>query len=231
MRGCAPSSTMGMDMRAGLALLAVAIGVGHPGRVFAQQVVDLGAVPGGAEWRVDRRPVTVIREDGRVVLRFSEGPGDALAWSPALRFTDGDIEFDARGRDVQQKSFLGVVFHVADDTTWDVVWLRPFNFQGVDSAHHAHAVQAASYPRYTWQRLRADYPGRFEAALSPVPDPNAWVHVRVSVSGAHVGVFINRAATPALEVDMPSGLRDGGIGLWVGNGSNGDFGTLTLRRR
>ena len=149
-------------------------------------------------------------------------------------FTDGEIEFDARGRDVYQKSFVGVVFHVQNDTTWDnsrlsaAVQLR---WRRCVPIACASRCKPASYPAFSFGSVCARTPRRpaFESAcLLPVPEPNGWVHVRLVVEGKHVRVFINRADKPALDVTMPSIPKPGGVGLWVGDMSNGDFAHFTV---
>src|SRR5438034_9094791 len=89
----------------------------------------------------------------------------------------------------QGQSFVGVAFHGLDSTTYDAIYLRPFNFRTEDPARHSHAVQYISHPTYTWQKLRAERPGAFEQPVSPAPDPNAWFHVRVVVASPKVSVF------------------------------------------
>jgi hypothetical protein len=121
-----------------------------------------------------------------------------MAWSPALAFTDGDIEFDVRGRDIPGHSFVGIAFHIISDTSFDAVYLRPFNFQAADSARRAHAVQFVSSPAYPWDRLRAEQPGVFEKPVPASLDPAGWIHVRVRVRGPAVDVYLNGADTPVL---------------------------------
>jgi hypothetical protein len=129
---------------------------------------------------------------------------------------------------VQQQSFVGVAFHGVDDTTYDAIYFRPFNFRAEDPARRLRAVQYISHPTYTWQKLRAEHPGRYEQPVSPVPDPNAWFHVRVSVAGPKVSVFVNDAREPSLVVDQLSDRKKGLVGLWVGNNSGGDFANLAI---
>src|SRR5215831_15350056 len=67
-----------------------------------------------------------------------------LAWLTGQDFSTGTIELDMRGRDVLQKSFLGVVFHGVDTVTQDIVYFRPFNFRADDPLRKIHAVQYVS---------------------------------------------------------------------------------------
>jgi hypothetical protein len=189
-----------------------------------------GAQAPAGGWRLFNRTIETRRENGREYLAFVGEPDTVgLAWSPALRFTDGEIEFDVRGRDVQGHSFVGIAFHMESETVYDAVYLRPFNFRSTDSTRRAHAVQFVSSPEYPWDRFRQEHPGMFEKAVPAALDPNAWIHVRVRVRGPAVDVFLDRADDPALSVVNPSAHRSGGVGYFVHGTSVGDFRDLVIR--
>ena len=181
------------------------------------------------EWRTSNRTVTTLDSLGRHIIHLDERPGSGLYWNPTPDFTDGDIEVDLRGRDVYQKSFLGVAFHIESDTALDVVWLRPFNFRAADSTHRAHAVQYAGYPEASWERLRGDFPGKFEAPLAA--DPSAWIHLHLMLRSRDLKIFIDKASAPVLHVQTTGKRKHGGVGLWVGDFSPGDFANLKIRPR
>jgi hypothetical protein len=151
-----------------------------------------------------------------------------VAYLEGTEFANGIIELDVRGKDVPQQSFVGVGFHGDDRTSYDAVYFRPFNFKADDPARRVRAVQYISHPTYTWEKLRAEHPGRYENAVSPVPDPNGWFHVRVVVANPTVSVFVEHAKEPCLIVSQLSKRGKGLIGLWVGNNSGGDFANLEL---
>lgn len=197
-----------------------------PGAIRAQRPVDPQTMV--REWKTVGRHSTVVDSAGRKFVRLDEGPSMGLVWTP-VEFTDGEIELDVRGRDVPQKSFLGVAFRIESDTTFDAVYLRPFNFRAADSTRHAHAIQYISQPGYPWERLRSERSGQFEKPVLPEPDPNAWVHLKVVVRGSDVTAFVNGSASPALHVQALSGRTRGGVGLWVGDPSPGDFTNLVVR--
>jgi hypothetical protein len=213
-------------------VLAAAIAVAAlsvaPRAIHAQQPIEPQTIV--RDWKTVNRHVTVVDSGGRKFVRFDEGPGMGLAWVP-LPLADGEIEVDVRGRDVLQKSFLGVAFHIASDTNFDAVYLRPFNFRATDSTRHAHAIQYISQPGYPWERLRSERPGEYEKPVLPEPDPNAWVHLRLVVRGTDITAFVNGSASPALHVQALGGRTSGGVGLWVGEGSPGDFANLVVRQR
>ena len=176
---------------------------------------------------VFNRTVSALSDGTRKGVHLDERPGEGVAYLKGIEFSNGTIEFDVRGKDVQGQSFVGVAFHGLDSTTYDAIYLRPFNFRTDDPARHSHAVQYVSQPTYPWQKLRAERPGVFEQPVSPAPDPNAWFHVRVVVGSPKVSVFVGAAKEPSLVVNQLSDRTKGLVGLWVGNGSGGDFANFT----
>jgi hypothetical protein len=176
----------------------------------------------------NNREMTYFKEGTRAGLRLDEREGDGLAWWPDLIFADGTIEFDVRGKDVVQQSFVGLAFHGLDPQTFDAIYFRPFNFKAADPARRAHSVQYISHPAFPWDKLRSERPGEFEKALSSPPDPNDWFHVRVVVQHPVVRVFVNDQPTPSLEVRQLSDRKRGWVGFWVGNGSGGSFANLSV---
>jgi 3-keto-disaccharide hydrolase len=211
-------------------ILATAIAVvaltAAPRAIHSQRSLDPETIV--RDWKTVNRHSTVVDSAGRKFVRLDEGKSMGLVWAP-LEFTDGEIELDVRGRDVLQKSFLGVAFRIESDTAFDAVYLRPFNFRAADSTRHAHAIEYISQPAYPWERLRSERPGQYEKPVLPEPDPNAWVHLKVVLRGNDVTAFVNGSASPALHVQALSGRTKGGIGLWVGDPSPGDFTNLVVR--
>lgn len=179
-------------------------------------------------WKMVNRHASLVDSGGRRFVRLDDGRGMGMVWAP-LELGDGEIEVDVRGRDVLQKSFLGIAFHVESDTAFDAVYLRPFNFRATDSTRHAHAIQYIAERAYPWDRLRSERPGRYEKPVLPEPDPNAWVHLKVVVRGNDVTAFVNGSTSPALRVQALSRRARGGVGLWVGDPSPGDFANLIVR--
>jgi len=178
--------------------------------------------------QVFNRSVSALSDGTRKGVRLNEQPGEGVAYLKGIEFSNGTIEFDVRGKDVQGQSFVGVAFHGLDSTTYDAIYLRPFNFRTEDPARRSHAVQYISHPTYTWQKLRAERPGIFEQPVNPAPDPNAWFHVRVVVASPKVSVFVGDAKEPCLVVTRLNDRTNGLVGLWVGNNSGGDFADLKI---
>lgn len=205
------------------------LGLSNAPIVFGQKKTiepDLAALVEGKGLKVFNRSLSALNDKKGV--RLSESPGDGVAYLEGVEFANGVIELDIKGKDVQQQSFLGVAFHGLDDKTYDGIYFRPFNFKAEDPARRIRAVQYISHPTYTWNKLRTEQPGKYEKAVSPVPDPNDWFHARIVVASPKVSVFVNDAKEPSLVVEQLSDRKKGLVGLWVGNTSGGDFASLKI---
>jgi hypothetical protein len=189
---------------------------------------DLSKVQKSKRWKIYNRSVAVFEENGKEVVRLDSRPLDGLAWLEDVEFGDGEIEFDVRGKDILQRSFVGLAFHGVDENTFDAVYFRPFNFKNKDVVRQVHAVQYESLPGNDWKKLREAFPGKYEKAVSPIPEPNDWFHVRVTVAYPKVSVFVNQAKEPCLVVEEISSRRKGWVGFPVGDNSDGDFANLKI---
>lgn len=187
---------------------------------------------GGAAPVVERavnRTFTLVQEGRGPVIRLNGQDGDGLAIVAGPAFSEGVLELDVKGEDLQGGSFVGIAFNVQNDSTYEAVYLRPFNFRAPDPVRQKRAVQYISHPSHPWSRLREETPGRYEAAVLPVPDPNGWVHLRVVVTGTEVQVHAGDGTEPDLVVQRIGRSRPGPVALWVGNASGGEFTDLTVR--
>jgi hypothetical protein len=207
------------------------IGLAHIPRMAAQgktAAPDLHALAAANTLKLFNRTASPLVDGARKGVRLAEAPGDGVAFLPGVEFSSGTIEVDIRGKDLPQRSFVGVAFHGVDATTYDGVYFRPFNFKSPNPANSSHGVQYHSLPANTWQKLRAEQPGRYEQAVTPPPDPNAWFHARIVVASPKVSVFVGEAKDPSLVVNTLNDRRTGLVGLWVGNNSGGDFANLVI---
>ena len=194
---------------------------------IAQTKIDLSK---SAQFTVENRTLEPAVEDGRPILKLSEAEGDGLVIINDVAFESGTIEFDLKGRNVMQQSFVGFAFHVQDRSHYEAVYFRPFNFMNADTARRRRAVQYISMPDNPWEKLREQHPGKYENKVSPVPDPDAWFHVRVLLEGKNVSVYVNQSATPSLQVIRLSETKTGKLAMWAGNGSNATFANLVITK-
>ncbi len=106
-------------------------------------------------------------------IQVSENENEGIIWLPIDNFKNGTIKIEMRGKNVVQRSFIGIAFHGQDDTTYDAVYCRPFNFLATDSVRRIHAIQYVSHPIYTWKKLREERNGIFEKEIKNPPNPNS----------------------------------------------------------
>ena len=200
--------------------------------VFSQTSFDLiQTTENKSKWKFYNRTITAIMAEPGKIDRvvFDAKPGDGMAVYQDLEFENGTIEFDVKGKDVLQQSFVGVAFHIQDENTFNAIYFRPFNFKKPERA--SHSVQYISHPEFTWQKLRNDFPEQFEKQVKPVPDPNNFFHAKIEVNWPLVKVYVENSTEPSLEVTMLSTFRKGKIGLWIGNGSDGSFKNLMVTKQ
>jgi len=193
-----------------------------------QSTVSLPSLLAASKLRAVNRSVTPLAEGERTGIRISEREGAGLVWIPGVEFENGTIEVDIRGRDVFQRSFPGIAFHVANDSSYDAVYLRPFNYRAEDPVRRVHAVQYISIPGHDWPRLRQEQPGVFEKPVVPAPAADDWVHLRVVVKNPTVSVYVGEGTEPDLVVSKLGNRTRGGVALWAGNNSDGDFANLRI---
>ena len=190
--------------------------------------LDLVELARAGKLRAGNRQVGELTDGARRGVRVSAGPGDDVVWLDGLELGTGTIGLEVRGKDVLQQSFVGVAFSGLDDRTYEAVYLRPFNFRSTDPVRKVHAVQYVFHPSHPWPRLRSEQPEVYENPVEPAPDPNDWVPLRVVVEPTRVSVYVSEGPEADLVVNR---LADGSgrrLGLWVGNGSDGDFANLRI---
>jgi hypothetical protein len=178
---------------------------------------DLGKIADGKTWKVTNATAEPVDVDGRHAVRV-KAKGDSadgiigLAVVNGSQFTTGTLEVDLKGKNVRQESFLGVAFNVVDERTFEGVYFRPFNFKA-EGVFKGRAVQYIAWPENTWEKLRENHQGVFEAPVNPVPDPDGWFHARIEVGEKQVRVFVEDAKEPSLTVNR---LKEGGKARPVG---------------
>jgi len=195
---------------------------------------DLAKINDGKTWNVINSESDTVLEEGKRVVRLKPKGGDIAGASNAgfalvegLEFTEGTLEIDLKGKGKVERCFLGVAFSVVDGKTFEAVYFRPFNFMK-DDEFRSRAVQYVAWPDHTWEKLRTEKTGKFEAAVKPVPDPSEWFHARVEVTKKKVSVWVDDAKEPCLVVDRLSTREKGKVGLWV-DSKEGAFSNLKIR--
>ena len=153
------------------------------------------------------------------------------AWLKDISFANGTIDIDLRGKNVFLQSFLGIAFHGVNDSTYDVVYFRPFNFKHEDTLRRKWSVQYMSMPGYDYDKLRKAHPLVYENAVAPVPDPDEWFHTTIVIDDDSARVYVNHSPTPSLKVHLLNNYKDGKIGLWSYTpGVSSDFANLIIKQ-
>ena len=185
-------------------------------------IPDLSKLNDPRFWTINQWTVAA----GTKEVKINKKPGDGLIYLNDLILGNGSIEVDIKGKDEQGRNFVGIAFHILNDSTYDAVYFRPFNFRNPE--RKKHAVQYISHPEFDWFRLREAHPGIYENEVAPVPDPNDWFHARIQIEYPEVRVYVNHAAEPSLVVRQLSDRKQGRLGLWIPNGTEGSFRNLKI---
>ncbi len=160
--------------------------------LFAQTITpELSKIGNNKTWKIFNRSVATGFAENQNTIHFDARQGDGIAIFQDLEFENGTIEFDVKGKDVLQQSFVGVAFHIQNDSTFNAVYFRPFNFKNPERT--SLSVQYICHPRFTWQKLRSEFPGKFENTVTPVPEPDEFFHARIEIKWPAVKVYVENS--------------------------------------
>ncbi|MDO3643312.1 hypothetical protein [Mucilaginibacter sp. L3T2-6] len=188
---------------------------------FAQQQSD---------FKVYNRSLSINKAGNADVIYLNDRNSAGIAWLKDVKFTDGNIECDIKGRDMLQRSFVGIAFHGVNDTTYDCIYFRPFNFNASDKVRRSHSVQYVSEPKYDWEILRNRFPNKYEQSLQTPPGANDWFHVLIHIKDKTVKVYVNNERTPSLTVEQIQPMNGTMLGYWAGYGSDGSWKNLKISK-
>src|SRR5689334_150567 len=162
-----------------------------------------------------------------------QSASDALAVVQGQTFHNGTIDLDVAGLPGASASdtargFVGLSFRIsADGSKMETFYIRPTNGRAADQLRRNHSVQYVSRPDWPWERLRKETPGVYESYADM--QPGEWIHVRVVVKGTELQAFVGTATQPTLLVhDLKLGDASGGVGLWIGPGTDAYFKNLKV---
>ena len=147
-------------------------------------------------------------------------------------FKNGTIEINLAGSTMASASetargFVGIAFRINDDNSkYECIYLRPTNGRANDQVRRNHSVQYISYPDFPWERLRKEFPEKYESYVDL--EPGVWTKVKIVVEGDKAKLYVHDSAQPCLIVnDLKMGAdAEGKIGLWVGPGTVAHFADL-----
>ena len=176
---------------------------------------------------------------GRKAIRLTEmpgGPADAgLGILKGEQLKDGAIDVwvagePGPGAGSGARGFVGVAFRLRPGgERYEAFYLRPTNGRADDQVRRNHSVQYISHPDHPWQRLRKEFPEKYESYTDLIP--GEWTKMRIEVKGRRTVLFVNGAAQPNLIVnDLFLGEDGGGIAFWVGPGTVAHFADFQVSR-
>src|SRR5215510_12763437 len=88
-------------------------------------------------------------------------------------------------------------------------------------------TQYISFPEFPWQRLRKEFPEKYESYVDLVP--GEWTKVKIEVRGDKARLYVHGSSQPVLVVnDLKLGQSKGQIALWVGPGTIAHFSNLRI---
>lgn len=163
-------------------------------------------------------------------LQLNNKVGDGLAIIEDVNFSKGVIELEIKGENNPGKSFVGFAFNIQNDSTYEAVYFRPFNFQSPEQIRREHSMQYISHPKNTWRYLRTNFEGQYEAVFPRKPDPNDWFEVSIEVSEKEVVVFDKNTDTELLRVERIETQKSDSVGFWTGFDSKGEFRNLRINK-
>jgi hypothetical protein len=151
-------------------------------------------------------------------------------------FHNGTIELNLAGQPKKNaisttRGFVGIVFRASADTSnFELIYLRPSNGRANDQVRRNHAVQYVSHPGYPWEKLRKEFPEKYESYADLIP--GEWTKIKIEVKDETAQLYINGNAQPSLIVnDLRQGKdKRGSIGLWIGIGTLAQFNDLRITK-
>ena len=185
--------------------------------------------------------VEPVTYKGRKALRVAdaapEGTSDdgRFVVVTGSQFQDGLIEVDVAGDRIPgaaevARGFVGIAFRVAQDgPPFEAFYLRHYNGRSDDQLQRNHSAQYISSPEFPWNRLRQEFPGKYETYVDLVP--GEWTKVKVEVRGDKARLYVNNAREPTLIVNrLLHGDTKGAVALFISVGSLAHSSNLRVSR-
>lgn len=150
-------------------------------------------------------------------------------------FQEGVIEVELTGDTVpgaapEARGFTGLVFRAEPEgARYECFYLRPKNGRSEDQLQRNHSTQYIAFPDFPWNKLRQEFPGKYESYVDLVP--GEWTKMRIEAHGTRARLYVHDAAQPVLVVnDLKHGVGRGAVGLWIGPGTVAHFANLKITR-
>jgi hypothetical protein len=223
-----------------IAIFTLTLGTG-----FAQVMTKTIPLDALNEMQVRNVKTERVTYKGRGALRVTDtapasvADGERLVILSKTEFQDGVIEIELTGEPGANaaegaRGFVGVAFRVSpdaakDSSKYECFYLRPTNGRADDQVRRNHSTQYISFPDFPWQRLRKEFPEKYESYVDLVP--GEWTKMKIEVRGDKARLYVHGAQQPVLVVnDLKQGHSQGQIALWVGPGTVAHFADLRVSK-
>src|SRR5438552_7687477 len=167
-----------------------------------------------------------ITEDGQVAN------GEAYAIVKEAVFHNGAIEVELAGRPAAgaadaARGFIGIAFRLQNGQ-FEYIYLRPTNGRADDQVRRNHSTQYSAHPNFSFAVARQQAPEKYESYVDL--EPGVWTRYRITVEGTKARLYVHGTSQPCLIVnDLKLGDSSGGVALWIGPGTEGDFTGLAIK--
>ncbi|MFP2995198.1 hypothetical protein ABN763_04780 [Spongiivirga sp. MCCC 1A20706] len=164
-----------------------------------------------------------VDEKNRDAIVFNAQEGDGLGILEDQSFEHGKLMLSIKGENKPGRSFVGFAFNIQNDSVYEAIYFRPFNFVAKEQIRKSHMVQYIYHPEFTWKKLREERTGEFENEIVNPPNPDEWFKAIIDIDKNYVTVFVNDSKTPSLKVKRLTKTKSHKVGLWTGFNSAGKF--------
>ncbi|MCP4458462.1 MAG: hypothetical protein GY816_10640 [Cytophagales bacterium] len=195
---------------------------------YGQQEISLSDQLSDKKMKAVSRTISLYGDQQDAVEMNAE-KSDGLGILGDVEFDKGSIEVELLGENNPGRSFIGIAFNIQNDSTYEVVYFRPFNFVAEEQIRKEHMVQYIFHPEYTWRKLREERTGEFESKIPIPPNPDDWFKAKINISTEKAEVYVVGISKPVLVIDRLTTSKSNEIGIWTGYGSSGRFKNLVLR--
>ena len=171
----------------------------------------------------------IIPTENANTIKLNSAENTGLAIINNVKFEKGSIELEIKGEDKPGQSFVGLAFNIENDTTYEAIYFRPFNFNSKEKIRRDHSVQYISMPDKSWRFLRTNFEGVYESDFSNPPNADDWFSVKIKIDDTSVKVYENKTNTELLSVNRLSKQASNKIALWTGYRSKGVFRNVKIK--
>ena len=192
--------------------------------------INLGEKYKSNSFSTINRELSQLADDSGAV-QLNAASGDGISILKDVSFDEGTVQIELLGENNPGRSFVGFAFNIQNDSTYEVVYFRPFNFVAEEQLRKSHMAQYIYHPEFTWKKLRETRTGEFENEIVNPPDPDQWFTAKIEIGKSTVKVYVNNSEDGTLEIKRLAEIKSDKIGIWTGFNSSGSFRNLQIETR